>query len=221
MRKFIMPAVMVLFFILFTSCGVNIFDAAGKGDTNKISEYLKSGLNVNATNMDGETGLIIAAKSGRLDAVKQLMDADADINITDIHSNSAIKLASDNGYADIIRLLGKKLFPSGKWEGNNISFTVSIDRNLISSLAVRATNGFGDELDDYIIEGPVKITWKGNKYTFYFDGSADNVVAEIIISGEFSPGYSNAVVTATTGSDYSTGGSSYYHTVLKAGPAGK
>ena len=54
---------------------------------------------------DGETALICAARSGKLECVKLLIDAGADLNHKDRHNYSALYHAASRGHFRCVTLL--------------------------------------------------------------------------------------------------------------------
>ena len=66
----------------------------------------KKGVNVNATDDDGNTALYWASKKGYTKIVAMLLEKGADVNATDNDGNTALYWASNNGHketADLIK----------------------------------------------------------------------------------------------------------------------
>lgn len=67
-----------------------IFKAIEDGDMARVKEMAKSTQHLNATARYGETPMMRALITGRLETVKALADAGSDVNATDIISYSVI-----------------------------------------------------------------------------------------------------------------------------------
>ena len=72
-----------------------------------IERLLKAGANVNAPVLaHGETALMMAARTGNLDAVKMLLDHGADVNAKEtLRGTGALMWAAEQGHVEIIELL--------------------------------------------------------------------------------------------------------------------
>jgi uncharacterized protein len=71
-----------------------------------VIEYLlKRGVDINAQNAQGETALLIAAWTGRVELVEILLKKGADPNVKTHKGLSALKAATENGHAVIVRKL--------------------------------------------------------------------------------------------------------------------
>jgi len=79
----------------------SLMNAAGKGQTKKVSELIKAGANVNAVT-DGITALIMAAQAGHVEIVSLLVKAGADVN-----AGPVLSMAVLSGHTKIVSLLIK------------------------------------------------------------------------------------------------------------------
>lgn len=77
-------------------------EAVKFGHEDIVSLFLAFGMNVNTTNKDGETPLMLAVGRGNIGTVKLLIDAGADANMKDIFDRNALYYAKHNktGYTD-------------------------------------------------------------------------------------------------------------------------
>lgn len=82
-----------------------LFDAARRGDTAMLGEFISSGYDLNRTDGKGYTALILAAYNGRKDAVNQLLGAGADPCAEDKRGNTALLGAIFKGEVMIARQL--------------------------------------------------------------------------------------------------------------------
>ncbi len=74
-----------------------------------IDALLKAGAEVNFRNPNGETPLMAAARSGKVDAAKALLAAGADINAKENWGGqSAIMWAAAQGQAEMVKFLASK-----------------------------------------------------------------------------------------------------------------
>ena len=83
---------------------------AGNGNLNEIVKLLINGIDVNLSNKDGYTALMMASQNGHLKVVNVLLNCkEIDIHIRKkdkySNSNSAMSMASDNGHKDIVNKL--------------------------------------------------------------------------------------------------------------------
>jgi serine/threonine-protein phosphatase 6 regulatory ankyrin repeat subunit A/serine/threonine-protein phosphatase 6 regulatory ankyrin repeat subunit B len=83
-----------------------LFDAAKRGDLNKVQKLLAQGADVNAKRNDGATPLMMAAYHGRMDVCELLISKGADINSQDEDGKTALMwTASDHRHTDVCELL--------------------------------------------------------------------------------------------------------------------
>jgi len=79
--------------------------AARDGNASSLARQIASGCAINSLDHYGQSALMLAARSGHLDAVQVLVDGQADLNITAKFGLSAIMLAVVNGHDAAARLL--------------------------------------------------------------------------------------------------------------------
>lgn len=83
--------------------------AARTGDGGKISDLLNSGVEVDATNGDGETALYVAAKTGKANVVQSLLKAGANPLLTAKGPfgslGTALHVAAKFGRLEVVRIL--------------------------------------------------------------------------------------------------------------------
>src|SRR5438094_761224 len=73
--------------------------------TAAIELLLANGANVHATDVFGETALMMAARAGRADVVRVLIRAQADVNAKAKRGETALSGARYGGYVGVVRLL--------------------------------------------------------------------------------------------------------------------
>jgi ankyrin repeat protein/beta-lactamase regulating signal transducer with metallopeptidase domain len=78
---------------------------AGEGDTIAIKTFLAAGMNINARNEEGSTGLMQAATNGQTETVQSLLAAGANPNLTNKNKSSALMLAAYKGDVPTMKVL--------------------------------------------------------------------------------------------------------------------
>jgi hypothetical protein len=81
--------------------------AVKQGDAVAAREFLLRGLDVNARDRYGQTGLMLAAHGGHREVVETLIAHGADLNVTATFGLSALMLAVVAGHTEIARLLAR------------------------------------------------------------------------------------------------------------------
>jgi hypothetical protein len=84
--------------------------------------FLKPDLDINQTDLIGNTPLITAARTGQEDIVRLLLDdTNIDIDAKNVFGYTALVLADANGYKNIVTLLDDKKHTRGEFELGKIS----------------------------------------------------------------------------------------------------
>jgi uncharacterized protein len=82
-------------------------DAIKRGDVDAVRELLQHGVDVNARDRYGQTGLMLAAHAGHHGVVQALLAHGANLNVTAKFGLSALMLAVVAGHTEIARLLAR------------------------------------------------------------------------------------------------------------------
>ena len=82
-----------------------ILSAARAGDGAEVGALLAAGADVNGTDPEGRTALMVAAGRNDQELVELLLDAGADAGQRDIEGVSALTIAKADGFRDIVALL--------------------------------------------------------------------------------------------------------------------
>lgn len=82
-------------------------DAIGRDDVDALSALVEAGADVNSRDRHGQSGLMVAARDGRRQAVRFLVARGADLNHTAKFGLSATMLAVVNGHVEIVRSLAQ------------------------------------------------------------------------------------------------------------------
>ena len=82
-------------------------DAIKRGDVANVRDLLERGIDVDARDRYGQTGLMLAAHAGHGEVVATLIDHRANLNITAKFGLSALMLAVIAGHTEIAHLLAR------------------------------------------------------------------------------------------------------------------
>ena len=91
-----------------TSKEQDLFAAIKNGDIATVQQLLDQGVDVNSTNDEGETSVILASACGNLYLVELLLAKGANVDIQCMHGYTALMWASDKGRQDIVKALVDK-----------------------------------------------------------------------------------------------------------------
>jgi len=143
-----------------------------------VARLLSQGVNVNAQQADGMTGLLWAAHHDDADMVQRLLDAGADVKATNRYGISALWIACNNGHGKIVqRLLSAGADPNTKRDGGE---TVLMTASRTGKLeAVEALIGAGAEVNARERRGQTALMWAAA------EGHADVVNALLEVKAEF------------------------------------
>ena len=89
--------------------GLNVFDAAGKGNLEALKQHIAAGTDLNQRTPDGQktTPLIAAAGVGQAEAAKMLIEAKVDLNLQNKDGNTALHTAAFLCHPEIVEALLK------------------------------------------------------------------------------------------------------------------
>ncbi len=112
-----------------------LFDAVIAGDLKAIKQLISDGIELEMTNEDGLTPLVLAADRGHLDIVKFLIEAGAQLHhISEGNNWTALLLAADKGHIEIAQHLIASGFNVKKLGGPASVHAILNDHNDIASL---------------------------------------------------------------------------------------
>jgi len=103
-------------FSLYNACAQNetnkanememeFIKAAKNNDTEKLQNFLKKGVAIDATDADKRTALMAATYQNNIEASKLLIEADADVNAQDDRLESPLLHAGARGYLEILKAI--------------------------------------------------------------------------------------------------------------------
>jgi ankyrin repeat protein len=82
-------------------------EAVRRGDADVMRDLLSRGIDPNARDPHGQTGLMLAAHAGHVAAVQLLVNHGVDLNVTAKFGLSAVMLAVTAGHKEIARVLAR------------------------------------------------------------------------------------------------------------------
>ena len=82
-------------------------DAVRRGDTEIVRDLLARGVDPNARDRYGQTGVMLAAHGGHLTTVLLLIEQGADLNVTAKYGLSAVMLAVVAGHEEVALALAR------------------------------------------------------------------------------------------------------------------
>lgn len=82
-----------------------LLNAAKMGNAARVVACLHFGVNVDATDSDGDTALIIAVRRNFKHIVFHLVRFAPNVNIPDVHGNTALILAASGGHNELVETL--------------------------------------------------------------------------------------------------------------------
>jgi hypothetical protein len=83
----------------------DIIKSVTNHDINGLTDYIKSGSDLNVKDHWGNTALVWGAHYGYTDIVKILIEAKANVDLKDVNDQTALMKASDKGRVDIVKIL--------------------------------------------------------------------------------------------------------------------
>ena len=83
-------------------------NASLEGMTEQIEQLIREGANVNSSDEDGRTALMLAAFNGHVPALELLLNANAIIDVADSSGRTALMYACTGPFPDAVKLLLKK-----------------------------------------------------------------------------------------------------------------
>lgn len=94
-------------FVIHAATYDDLMRAVKLGDNTEVISLLNKGVDVNTTDMDGNTLIIIAAREGNTELVTTLINYRAKINARNRHGDTALRLAALKGNQDMVQRLVK------------------------------------------------------------------------------------------------------------------
>ena len=83
----------------------SLFWAAFAGNTARVKELVATGVDVNARDSDGATGLMLASGNGHKEVAQALLAAKADVNLKNANGSTALLMALAGGHGELAGLL--------------------------------------------------------------------------------------------------------------------
>lgn len=81
-----------------------LINATEQNDKESILSLIEKGADINATNEQGRTAVMIATRNNEPDIVKMLIEQGADIDVRDHNKDNVLLYAGASGYLEIVKL---------------------------------------------------------------------------------------------------------------------
>ena len=82
-----------------------------------VRQLIAAGADVNATNREGNSALILAAEGGRADVVEALLAGGADVGMMNKRRERAITVAEASGHDEVVDMLSARQAPKRRLFG--------------------------------------------------------------------------------------------------------
>lgn len=86
-----------------------LIEAVCSNDLDEVETLLNVGVDINATNNDGDTALMVASINGDTKIVQVLIERGADVNATNKDGETALLIALYYGYTEIVEMIEQVL----------------------------------------------------------------------------------------------------------------
>lgn len=116
----------------------DILFAANQGDTAKVVDFLRRGMDVNTVDPQGNTLLMIAAREKNLDLVRFLLDNRANATKRNRFGDTALTLAALMGHEEIVKLMLERKVEPNQSGWNALHYAALENRARIASLLLAA-----------------------------------------------------------------------------------
>jgi len=116
----------------------DILAAANQSDTTKVVDLLRRGMDVNTTDQQGNTLLMIAAREKNLELVRFLLDNRANALKRNRYGDSALMMASLQGHEELVRLLLERKVDPNQPGWNALHYAAFENRTKIATLLLAA-----------------------------------------------------------------------------------
>ena len=140
----------------------NLHYSAINNDVKLAKAFLKQGDDVNAKDANGNTALILAAKTGRKELCETLIAAGADVNAQNNDGDTALLWAAVRDFGDVAKVLIKA----------NADVNIQ-EKNGYTALHEAAYNGHL-KMSQYLIENGADVTTKTNEGMTALDFASKN-----------------------------------------------
>ena len=122
----------------------NLVNMVMKNDISKVKEALEKGSNVNTTDQNGRSLLLIAVIRKQTEMVKLLVQYKADVNLQDVQKDSPFLYAGASGQTEIVKLFlqnGARFDVFNRYNGT--ALIPACERGHVDTVTVLAnTEGF-------------------------------------------------------------------------------
>jgi len=90
---------------IYNMSGESLLTNSLNGNLTEVTKLLNAEVNVNTTNVKGDTALILASKNGHLEIVKLLIEKTARVNLQNLNGNTPLYVGTLYSRLEIVKLL--------------------------------------------------------------------------------------------------------------------
>lgn len=146
--------------------------AISSGDLNKVNDLLARGINPEARDANGNTGLMLASMQKNPDIVAKFLTLKVDVKAVNNNNDSALMLAARQGSADIVNQLLKA--------GADVN---AVNTQQENALLIAAKNGKSDVVALLTAtQNPNLIDKSGNSALYYATGRGDDASVAALLA---------------------------------------
>jgi len=116
----------------------DILAAANQSDTNKVVDLLRRGMDVNTTDSQGNTLMMIATREKNLELVRFLLDNGANARKRNRYGDSSLTIASLQGTEEIVKLLLERKIEPNQPGWNALHYAAFENRTKIAAMLLTA-----------------------------------------------------------------------------------
>lgn len=124
------------------AAGAGVYDdilhAANEGETDKVVDLLRRGMDVNTADQQGTTLLMIAARGNNQELVRFLLDNRANAQRRNRYGDTALMLAALQGHAEVVRLMLERKVEPNQSGWNALHYAAFENRAAIAALLIAA-----------------------------------------------------------------------------------
>lgn len=116
----------------------DILAATNQGDTAKVTSLLRRGMDVNTTDQQGSTLLMIAVRERNTELIRFLLDSRANAYKRNRYGDSALTIAALQGQEDIVELLLERKIDPNQPGWNALHYAAFENRGRIAAMLLAA-----------------------------------------------------------------------------------
>lgn len=142
MKNLLKTVLAALLALSVQTAGAGVYDdilhAAYEGETDKVVDLLRRGMDVNTTDPQGSTLLSIAARANNIELVRFLLDNRANPQRRNRYGDTALMVAALQGHTEIVRLMLEHKVDPNQPGWNALHYAAFENRADIAALLIAA-----------------------------------------------------------------------------------